>query len=234
MQIWQNSAILVWISKILIAVIAAVVLGNGSVVLFNHLPSKWFEDDGILPPGLVEADKAGRQRLPSNPWKWAFMGLFLVTGMYLAIMTSMSYQIATLITLAVVLGMAISDQLYKTVPDQYQFLLALSAIGFVGYNEEWWEPLAGAGIGLGLGLAVLGLGALIYKRGSIGGADIKFYTCMGLVAGRRGIIVIFVLTTLLFAAESAIKIATRRGTIKDQNAMMPAAFIATLIYTLFL
>lgn len=234
MQIWQNSAILVWISKIVIAIIAAVVLGNGSVVAFNHIPSKWFEEDGVLPKALADADVAGRQRLPSSPWKWIFMGLFLMTGMYLAITVRPSYQIASLVMLAVVLGMAIADQLYKIVPDQFQLLLAISSLGFLGYNEEWWEPLAGAGVGLALGLAVLGLGALIYKKGSIGGADIKFYACMGLVAGRRGIIVIFVLTTLLFAAESAIKIATKRGTIKDQNAMMPAAFIATLIYTLFL
>lgn len=234
MQIWQNSAILVWIIKIAIAIIAAIVLGNGTVVAFNHLPQKWFCDDGKLPEQLLQADQSGRQRLPSNPWKWGFIGLFGITGMYLAITGSIAYQVSVLVVLAVVLGMAISDQLYRIVPDQYHILLAVSALGFIGYNENWWEPIAGAGIGLALGLAVLGLGALVYKRQSIGGADIKFYTSMGLVAGRRGIIVIFVLTTLLFAAESAFKIAAKRGTIKDSNAMMPAAFVATLIYMLFL
>lgn len=225
--------------RIVIATAAAIIFGNGSVVAFNHFPQKWFwdyEDDEtgsekrIIPPALLETDEAGRQRLPSTPWKWIFSGMFLIAGFYLAMTTGIQYEIASLCVLAVVLEMAISDQLYKIVPDQLQLLLAVLAVGFVSFNENWWEPLAGAGVGLLLGLSVLGLGLLIFRTGSIGGADIKFFTVIGLIVGRRGVLIIYVATTLLFAIESCFRIVTKRGSIKDHLAMMPAAFIAVLLY----
>ena len=229
--------------KIVIATAAAVIFGNGSVVAFNHIPQKWFEDweqgdldteKRVLPAKLLEADNAGRQRIPSSPWKLVFTGLFLASGAYLTMTGGLQYEIAALCVLAVMLLMAISDELYKIVPDQLQILLAVMAIGFVSFNDNWWEPLAGAGVGLALSLAVWGLGNLIFKSDSLGGADIKFYAVMGLIVGRRGIVVIFVLTTLLFAADSIFRIATKRSTLKDHNAMMPAAFSAVMIYLLFL
>lgn len=230
------------IIKIIIATAAAILLGNGSVVAFNHLPQKWFEDwegEGdeakrILPDALVAADNAGRQRLASTPWKYIFTGLFLMIGAYLVMTASVKYEIATLCILAVLLEMAIADQLYKTVPDQLQILLAVCTLGLVDINEKWWEPLAGAGMGLALGLAVLGLGLLIFKTGSMGGADIKFFMVIGLATGRRGVLIIFILTTLFFAAESVYRIATGRGSIKDRVAMIPAGFVAVLVYMLFL
>lgn len=229
--------------KIVIATAAAVIFGNGSVVAFNHIPQKWFEDwepdvleteKRVLPAKLLEADNAGRQRIPSTPWKWVFTGLFLVSGAYLAMTGGLQYEISVLCVLAVMLLMAIADELYRIVPDQLQILLAVMAIGFVSFNEKWWEPLAGAGVGLALGLAVWGLGLLIFKSDSLGGADIKFFAVMGLIAGRRGIIAVFVLTTLFFAVESVFKIATKKSTLNDHNAMMPAAFCAVWVYLLFL
>lgn len=223
--------------KIVIATAAAILFGNGSVVAFNHIPEKWFEDwddneNRVLPPRLVEADNAGRQRLPSTPWKFIFMGMFMVVGVYLAVSTGAMYEIASLCTLVVLLEMAISDQLYKIVPDQLQILLAVTALGFIFYNENWWEPLAGAGLGLLIGLSILGLG-LIFKSGSLGGADIKFFAAIGLILGRRGVLIVFILTTLIFAIESTFLMITRRCTLKDHNAMLPAGFIATLLYLLF-
>ena len=70
--------------------------------------------------------------------------------------------------------------------------------------------------------------------GSIGGADIKFFTCMGLICGRTGIVIIFILTTLMFAVYSAVKIAAGRGSIKDRNPMLPSACAAVTVYFLFL
>lgn len=218
-------------------------MGNGSVVLFNHFPQKWFEDwddsdrenrSRTLPPRLVEADNCGRQRIPSTPWKYLFIGMFGICGVYLSVTTSPKYEFAVLVVLFITLEMAIADRLYKTVPDQLQLLLAISAAGFIDYHDEWWEPFAGAGIGLAISLAIFGLGMLLFRTGSIGGADMKFYTCIGLVAGRSGVVIIFILTTLFFAVEAAIKIAAGRGSIKDSNAMLPAAFVATLTYLVFL
>ena len=236
------------ITRIVIAAVLAILFGNGSVVAFNRIKPHWFEDFDedqsgtlpgeprkVLPPKLLEADNAGRQRLPSTPWKYAFTGYFAITGLYLAIRGGgLGYEISVLCVLFIVLEMAISDQLYQIVPDEFNIMLAISAAAFVEYHEKWWEPAAGAALGLGISLAVLLLGALLFKTGSIGGADIKFFTCMGFVTGRTGIAIIFVVTTLLFAVYSAVRIASGRATIKDRNPMLPAACAAVTVYFLFL
>lgn len=236
------------IIRIAIAAVIAVIFGNGSVVAFNRLPARWFEDydeaDSALPPDerrtvlpkrLLESDSMGRQRLPSTPWKYAFTGYFALCGLYLAIRgNGISYEIAVLCVLFIVLMMAIADQMYKVVPDQFSIMLAVSAAAFVEYHDKWWEPAAGAALGLGVSLAILLLGNLLFGAGSLGGADIKFFTCMGLVTGRIGIAIIFILTTFFFAAYSVVLIAGRRGSIKDRNAMLPSACAASTVYFLFL
>ena len=237
------------IIRIVIAIILAVVFGNGSVVAFNNIRPKWFEDYDendpakditgtprrILPPDLVKADNEGRQRLPSTPWKYAFTGYFAICGIYLSVRGgSALFEFSVLSVLFVVLMMAISDQLYRVVPDQFSIFLAIMSVAFLDYHEEWWEPFAGAGLGLVISLAILGLGFLLFRTGSIGGADIKFFTCMGLIAGRQGIVIIYILTTLLFAVQSAIMIAAKRGSIRDSNPMMPAACAAVTVYFMFL
>ena len=235
------------IIRIVIAVVFAVVMGNGSVVAFNRMPAKWFEDypddaeiDGnedakVMPEKLIEADAMGRQRLPSTPWKFAFVGYFGICGIYLAIRGgSIAFELAVLCVLFVVLEMAIADQLYQIVPDQFAWALIVIAIAFNDYYEKWWEQLAGGALGLGISFAILILGNLLFKTGSIGGADIKFFGAMGFIVGMRGIVVVFILTTLLFAAYSAVKIAFMRGSIKDKNAMLPAGLTAVTVYFLFL
>jgi Flp pilus assembly protein protease CpaA len=234
--------------RIVVAAVLAVLLGNGSVVAFNRIKPRWFEDYDedqtgataeeprkIIPPKLLEADNAGRQRIPSSPWKYAFTGYFAITGVYLAIRGgSLSYEISVLCVLFIVLEMAMADQMYRVVPDEFSIMLAISAAAFVQYHENWWEPAAGAALGLGISLAILLLGLLLFRTGSIGGADIKFFTCMGLVTGRTGIAIIFILTTLFFAVYSTVLIAAKKGSIKDRNPMLPPACAAVTIYFLFL
>lgn len=248
------------IIRIVIAIIAAVLFGNGSVVAFNRMNRDWFldyddsagsggsngnggilgSDSGkdtpkVLPKKLLEAEEAGRQRLPSSPWKYIFVAYFALCGLYLAIRGgSATYEISVLCVLFIMLEMAIADQLYQTVPDQLMMALAVSAIAFIGYHDKWYEPLLGALLGLGISLVILLIGMVLFKTGSMGGADIKFFTCIGLVTGRTGVVIIFILTTLLFALYSFIRIATKRGTIKDRNAMLPSAAAAVTIYMLFL
>jgi Flp pilus assembly protein protease CpaA len=147
---------------------------------------------------------------------------------------SLLYEISVLCVLFIVLEMAIADQLYRVVPDEFSIMLAISAAAFLEYHDKWWEPAAGAALGLGISLAVLLLGLALFRTGSIGGADIKFFTCMGLVAGRTGIAIIFILTTLFFAVYSAVLIATGKGSIKDKNPMLPPACAAVTVYFLFL
>ncbi|MBR0307748.1 MAG: prepilin peptidase [Mogibacterium sp.] len=232
------------ILRIVTAIALAVLFGNGSVVAFNRMDRSWFLDyeEGagdelkkVLPPKLIEAEEAGRQRLPSSPWKYAFTGYFAICGIYLAVRGgSLAYEISVLCVFFIMLEMAIADQLYQVVPDQLSIALAVTAVAFIGYHDKWWEPAAGALLGLGITLVIFLLGQLLFRTGSIGGADIKFFAAIGLVSGRTGVAVIFILTTLLFAVYSVIRIASGRGSIKDRNPMLPSAAAAVTIYFLFL
>ena len=219
---------IIMVIKIAIAAVLAVILGNGSVVAFNHMPSGWFDSDGL------PEDTDHRQRLTSSPWKYIFVAYFGVTGIFIALNRSVQFELAVIFVLFIVLLMAVADAKYRIVPDQLSFLLAISAIGFIGFNDNWWEPLAGAGVGIILGLSVWGLGRLIYRSDSIGGADLKFFAAMGLITGRAGILVIFVLTTLFTAAHVAFLLATRRAKLRDKRPMIPYALAAVTVYFMFL
>jgi len=118
--------------KLAVAAVLAVVLGNGAVVLFNRVPVKWFEDDGEIPAELRDMGDGGRQRITSTPWKYAFVTLFGLAGLYLAYREALQYEVSVLIMLFIALEIAIADAKYRIVPDQLNVLLAVSALGFIG------------------------------------------------------------------------------------------------------
>lgn len=67
----MDTVAIIQIIKYLITVIAAVLLGNGAVYLFNHMPGKWFIDyDDSLPEELHRSDEkidaAGNGNVPSE------------------------------------------------------------------------------------------------------------------------------------------------------------------------
>ncbi|MBQ0004345.1 MAG: prepilin peptidase [Clostridiales bacterium] len=235
----------IFVIKIGIALALAVIFGNGCVVVFNRVPARWFEDwtgEGDkrrLPDRLLETMENGRQRLPSTPWKMGFTAFFVFAGIYLATKEPLQYLIGAMIVMAVVLEMAVSDALYMVVPDQFMILLCASAVGFIGLHNVWWEPLAGAGVGLALSFAVFGTGRLLFHKDAIGGADIKFYIAIGLVTGVAGVVVIFVMTSMISLVLAAVASFRKRGlvgTAGEANAvaMLPGAFAATSIYLLFM
>lgn len=53
--------ILIQTIKYLITVIAGILLGNGAVYLFNHMPGKWFTDYGEALPGKQNSDHLSSQ-----------------------------------------------------------------------------------------------------------------------------------------------------------------------------
>ena len=106
------------IIRIAVALVMAIVLGNGAVVMFNRLPVDWFKDykegspeERVLPDKLLKSIEEGRQRIPSTPWKIVFTGFFGIAGVYLAVTDVLTFQIAAVLVLAIVLEMAISDAL---------------------------------------------------------------------------------------------------------------------------
>ena len=238
--------------RALAAVLAALLLGNGGVVWFNHFPPNWYRDEsngpaedgskrGALPEALRLSIEEGRQRLPSTPWKLLLTLYFGSVGLYLAIRSSFAYELAVLLFLFIAMWMAVSDHLYHIVPDQLQVLLALTAFGFIPLHEHWWEPAAGALVALLLIAATEGLAHLIYHTDAYGGADIKFYLVTGLTLGREGVIFIFILTALLqalhllvlFFAGSGRAVRNRKSSRKSRRPMLPYAFFSATLYLLF-
>ena len=53
--------------KAVIAIVIALILGNGGVVWFNHLPVRWFSgEDNSLPERLLQDMDSDRQRLTTR------------------------------------------------------------------------------------------------------------------------------------------------------------------------
>ena len=214
------------------AVIAGVVLGNSAVYFFNRLPGQWLVDYGQEPD--EELLHPTRQRIHSVPWKYVFSGIFVVCGIYLGLRNPL-YGVAALALLWLLLLMSIADIKYRIVPDQLVLLLVVCGLGFIPFHGAGplgglWGALAGFGVMIVMGL----LGKLIYRKETLGGGDIKLFGALGLAAGLDGILVIFVLTTLLSAGHLAVLLAKKRVKLTDQQPMVPYIAVSAGIYMVLL
>lgn len=223
------------IIKSVISVIIALLLGNGAVVWFNNMPVRWFqEEEEILPPSLIADIESERQRLPSTPWKLVFTVFFGASGVFLSIRESSQFMIAGMLLIFIVTMMAICDAKYRIIPDQLNVLLAVSAVGFVSFNEKLLEPIYGALTGVLLGLATYGLGRIIYHKTVIGGADIKFYISIGLVTGMHGVIAIFILISVFALIHIIYLSITKKFDADEHRPMLVYALPAVTLYLLVL
>ncbi|MBK5254080.1 MAG: prepilin peptidase [Peptostreptococcaceae bacterium] len=224
--------ILILIIKLIIVIMASIIMGNGAVVAFNHMPIKWFLEEGKEPsPGLLDAS---RQRITSTPWKWILVALFSAISIYLILTTSIIYTISVIVVLWLLLIASISDIKYSIIPDQITMLIAVSGIGFVILHEKWTDQLYGALIGFLLLMAVFGIGRLIYHKDAVGGGDIKMFASLGLVLGVGGILMVFIISTFLSAVHFAYLIIAKRAKPGETRPMMPYIFMAFTIYVVFL
>ena len=143
-------------------------------------------------------------------------------------------MIAGMLLIFIVTMMAICDAKYRIIPDQLNVLLAVSAVGFVSFNEKLLEPIYGALIGVLLGLATYGLGRIIYHKTVIGGADIKFYISIGLVTGMYGVIAIFILISVFALIHIIYLIITKKFDADEHRPMLVYALPAVTLYVLVL
>lgn len=214
------------------AIAAGILLGNGAVYFFNRIPGQWLVEYGETPD--EELLHPTRQRLVSTPWKYVFSGLFVVCGTALALQNPL-YAAASLAMLWLLLLMAVSDIKYRIVPDQLVLLLVVCGFGFIPFHHSGplgglWGGLVGFGVMVCMGLA----GKLIYRKATLGGGDIKLFGALGLCTGVDGILVIFVLTTLLSAAHLAYLLARKRVKLTDQQPMVPYIAVSAGIYVVLL
>ncbi len=219
------------IIKALAGVLAGILMGNGAVYLFNHMPAKWFTDYGEKP--CEELLNTDGQRVKSYPWKYVFSMFFAAAAVY-GFCRDWRYGIAELCIFWLLLEIAIGDKKYRIISDELVILLAVSSIGMIPYVNGWNDMLLGACTGF----FIMGAGALIgrmaYKKPAVGGGDIKLFAAVGLAGGVYGMLSIFILTALLSAGHLVIRIA--RKTVKKGDAvpMAPYVFLSAVIYFLFL
>ena len=224
--------------KVVIAIGLTILFGNGCVVFFNRLPVQWFaeeKEDGTtqLPEELQDLGDGTRQRLPSTPWKFVFTGYFGITGLFLALYSSLQYEVAVLFVMAIVLEMAICDKKYQIVPDMFSILLAVSALGFITFQEKWWDPLLGALYGAGMVLLIHLIGKLFLKKDIIGGADLKFFLAIGLITGSKGVLLVFIATQLIMGIHAGYLYLRKRVQKGDTMPLLPYVFLVLTVYFLF-
>ena len=201
--------------KAVIAIVIALILGNGGVVWFNHLPVRWFSgEDNSLPERLLQDMDSDRQRLPSTPWKLVFTVFFGACGVFLAVRESAQFMLAAVLVIFIVTMMATCDAKYRVVPDQLNVLLSVSAVGFVSFNDRLLEPL--------------------YHRTVIGGAHLKFYISIGFVTGVRGIISIFILIAVFALVHIIYLSVVHRFNADEGRPMLVYALPAVTLYMLAL
>lgn len=220
------------IAVCIIAVILAIVMGNGAVYFFNKIPGKWLCDYDEEPD--EELLNPTRQRIKSVPWKYLFSGLFVVIALRV-LLWDFVYGIVILITCWLLLLLTIADIKYKIVPDQLVMLLALTAIAHLSYNEKGvidgvWGALTGFGIMLIIGI----LGRIFYKKETLGGGDIKLFGAIGLCLGMEGVLFTFVVTTLLSAGHFSYLLLRRRAKKGDALPMVPYIAVSVAIYLVIL
>lgn len=249
--------------KYLCTVIAGILLGNGAVYLFNHMPGQWFLDydekmpdeqkDAVQenepktdvfgaagPESLIDGrgkdsgpDTYRPQRVRSTPWKYLFSMLFIAIGLYL-VQDDWIYAIAVMIVCWILLELSIADIKYRIVPDQLVILLAVSAVGLIQYHTGWLDMLCGASLGLGIMGATALLGRSLYHRDAVGGGDIRLFAALGLVLGTKGVLAVFMLSALMSGAHMVILLAAHKIKRKDTIPMVPYIAAAAAIYLIFI
>ena len=224
----MDTAVIIQIIKYLVIVLAAVLMGNGAVYLFNHMPSGWFLDYGE-----EKKEEAYTQRVKSTPWKYCFSMLFVAIGLYL-VRDDWVYAMAVMVISWILLEFAMSDIKYRIVPDQLLIMLAVSAVGVIQYHQGALDMLYGALLGFGImGMTAL-LGKAMYRREAVGGGDIKLFAALGLVLGVKGALIVFMLSALLSGAHMVLLLARKKIKRKDTIPMVPYISAAAGIYLVFI
>lgn len=209
------------------------------------------------------------RRIKENPWRWVFAAGFVCICLRLSLQTtgelqinmaegeqvlSMQLALAGLLVCWALLLIALADQIYMIIPDQFLFVLMLAGAGLLPIHAKAMEVemgtflneltgyrfssgmlaaiylLAGIIIGVILMLLVALLGRLVSGTEALGMGDIKLYAVLGFAVGAAGIILIFVLSTLTAGISAAIGLANGRTVRKDQKPLGPHICIAAIIY----
>ena len=220
-----------------VAIVLGVILGSGAVYVFNRIPAAWLTDYGEEPS--EELKDTSSQRVKSVPWKYVFTGLFIALGIYMGV-RDISIALPVVIALWLLLLMSIADIKYMIVPDQLIMLLVLTGLGFLPqkialyHRHAVYDSLMGAAAGLILMLIIALFSRAIYKKWVLGGADIKIFAAIGFLTGLYGVLIIFVLSTVLSGLHFAYLLIRQKIQLRETRPMVPSIALAFGIYFLFI
>ncbi len=218
------------IIKCLVAILIGILEGNGAVYFFNKMPAVWFCDYGEEP--TPEMKDPYVQRVKSHPWKYIFTMAFVILNIKMAV-DDWQFALPGTIALWILLELSIADIKYRIVPDQLLILLAVTGLGFLQYHSSWIQAVYGALIGFALMGIIAGVGRLLYQKMALGGGDIKLYAVLGLIGGPKGILFIFVVSTLVSAAWFVVQLARKKMKKTDTQPMVPYIAAAAAAYIVF-
>jgi prepilin signal peptidase PulO-like enzyme (type II secretory pathway) len=219
------------------AIVLGVILGSGAVYVFNRIPAAWLTDYGEEPS--EELKDTSTQRIKSVPWKYVFTGLFIAVGIYMGV-RDITIALPVVIALWLLLLMSIADIRYMIVPDQLIMLLVLTGLGFLPqkialyHRHALYDSLIGAAAGLVLMLVIALFSREIYKKWVLGGADIKLFIAIGFLTGLYGVLIIFVLSTLLSGLHLGYLLIRHKIHLRETRPMVPYIALAFGLYFLFI
>ena len=202
-------------------------LGCGAVYVFNRLPARWLCDYGEEP--AEELLDMSIQRIKGFPNKLMFSFLFAALGIFFGIKDYV-YAAATLLELWLLLMIALSDQKYMIIPDQFVIFLALFAFPMSIYRESVLDMLLGLCLGSGVMLAAALAGRLIIKREALGFGDVKLMGAIGLTAGLGGTAFILAASSLMSCCAFIYKLAAKKMKKSDALPLAPYIAVAAAIY----
>ncbi len=218
------------ISEIALAIGTGIVGGNAVVYAFNHFPAKWLCDYNEEPsPELLDDS---RQRLNSYPWKMLFSMVYVVLAIYL-FTNNLMYGIPTFMALWLLTEISIADVKYGIVPDQLVLMLAITAIGFLPFENSPRDMFLGALLSGGSMLIVAIGGKIIFSKDVLGFGDVKLLAAVGLISGVTGAALILVGTSFLSCLVYGMKIITNKIKRGDYQALAPFISIASAAFIIF-
>lgn len=161
------------------------------------------------------------------PWRYPLVELaagILSVMVYLFSVGSIVNLIFNLIIVYALMGIFLSDLLYRTIPDQIVYPAIAIALLWLIVNQQWLSILSGLGAALFFLLLVL-----LTRWQGMGLGDVKLAGLMGLILGFPSIIVALYLAFLTGALVGVILILTKRKRWKSEIPFGPFLVLATFI-----
>ncbi|QOX64578.1 prepilin peptidase [Anoxybacterium hadale] len=215
------------IFKVIITVGGGACAGTLTIYVFNRIPAKWLCDYNEEP-----SREMWGVRISTRPWGAVFVLVFAAAALKLTEI-SLLYSIPGLAAIWLLTQIGIADWKYMIIPDQFVVALAVTAFGFIPFQNSFWSQLLGALAGGGSMLLIGALGNFIFRKETLGFGDVKLMSAVGLVCGLQGTAIVFILAIFSSALVFAAGLISGKLKGSDQRPLGPFIAIGASAYLLF-